>query len=185
MMQGHACELFLLPMHIPTLLPMSDCMPIPCMQLSLSELMSTNRDYAEKVEVSKSTEKILMLLAWDVKELDDLNQKGREFLSQCSIIEAKLIDPGYDAQADNLSRQLTSLSDSVCKYLRRVGKFTRVAATHVLVIVISTEESNQKPYALPVQCLAYRSLKDAEVRAISNKVIDAMTERKMKVAGLY
>ena len=51
--------------------------------------------------------------------------------------------------------------------------------------MISTEERSKKPYALPVQCLPYKGLKDGEVREIGNKVIQEMHKRNMKVAGKY
>lgn len=49
--------------------------------------------------------------------------------------------------------------------------------------MISPEERNKKPYALPVQCLAYDSLPDETVRSISNALIQEMSTRGMKVAG--
>ena len=49
--------------------------------------------------------------------------------------------------------------------------------------MISPEEQNSKPYALTVQCIAYESIKDSEIRAICNKLIKEMRARKMKVAG--
>ena len=50
-------------------------------------------------------------------------------------------------------------------------KFKRNAATHVLVIMISPEERSSKPYALPVQYIACRSLKDADVQTIANRTL--------------
>ena len=49
----------------------------------------------------------------------------------------------------------------------------------------STEERNRKPYALPVQCMPYKGLKDSEVMDIGNKVIQEMHKQGMKVAGMY
>ena len=51
--------------------------------------------------------------------------------------------------------------------------------------MISTEERNRKPYALPVQCLPYKGLKDSEIWDIGNKVIQEMHKRGMKVAGMF
>ena len=50
-------------------------------------------------------------------------------------------------------------------------------------MMISPEEYDVKPYAMPIQCLAYKSLKDDEVRQICNSVIEEMLARNMKVAG--
>ena len=49
--------------------------------------------------------------------------------------------------------------------------------------MISPEERNQKPYALPVQCMAYKGLSDSKVRELANKVITEMIKMKMKAAG--
>jgi len=56
---------------------------------------------------------------------------------------------------------------------------------HILVVVISPEQRLHKPYALSVQCIAYKSLKDKEVRNIANKLIKEMSARGMKVADDY
>ena len=69
--------------------------------------------------------------------------------------------------------------------MKSVTCHQRSAATQCLVVMISTEERNRKPYALPVQCMTYKGLKDSEVRDIGNKVIQEMDERGMKVAGMY
>ena len=53
-----------------------------------------------------------------------------------------------------------------------------------MVLMISSEQSTSKPYALPVQCIAYKSLKDSEVRKIANKLVKEMSLRGMKVAGI-
>ena len=49
--------------------------------------------------------------------------------------------------------------------------------------MISSECRNRKPYALPVQCLPVKGLKDKEVRAIVDAVIQEMVKRNMKVSG--
>ena len=53
-----------------------------------------------------------------------------------------------------------------------------------MVLMISPEQPTSKPYALPVQCIAYKSLKDSEVRKIANKLVKEMSLRGMKVAGI-
>ena len=50
--------------------------------------------------------------------------------------------------------------------------------------MISAEDRKKKPYAIPVQCIAYKGLKDAEVRNIANSIIREMHKRGMKVAGM-
>ena len=76
------------------------------------------------------------------------------------------------------------LYDLACTFVKRVTKYKRVAATHILVLMISPEQRTSKPYALPVQCIAYKSLKDSEVRKIANELVKEMSLRGMKVAGI-
>ena len=77
-----------------------------------------------------------------------------------------------------------SVREKLTMFVKRVSRYRRTPASHLLVVMISTEDRRRKPYALPVQCIAYRSLKDAEVRHIANRVIQEM-KRNMKVAGMF
>lgn len=122
-------------------------------------------------------------LAWDLRELSELNDLGRQLIVECATLEDKLMDGNYDKIADNLPSKLCSFRESTLSLLKRVTKYRRVAATHVLIVMISPEERNSKPYALTVQCIAYKSIKDSEMRGICNKLIKEMHGRKMKVAG--
>ena len=96
----------------------------------------------------------------------------------------KLNDPVYDTIENNLARQLTSLRSQMTTFVKRASRYRRNPAGHLLVIMISTEDRKRKPYAMPVQCIAYRSLKDAKIRCIANKVVQEMIQRGMKVAGM-
>lgn len=58
-----------------------------------------------------------------------------------------------------------------------------VLLLHVLVIIISIEACSKKPYALPIQCIPYTSLKDNELRGILNVIIKLMVEDGIKVTG--
>jgi hypothetical protein len=122
-------------------------------------------------------------LAWDVKELSDLNETGRELIVECTTLVEKLLDPRYDSIANNLANQISSFRERVLSFVKATTMYRREPATHILVILISPEERNKKPYALAVQCIAYKSIRDSEVRQICNKVVKEMAVRGMKVAG--
>ena len=62
-------------------------------------------------------------------------------------------------------------------------KYKRTAATHIFVLMISTQSRSKKPYALPVQCIPYVSMTHEHVRQILNNLISLMNERKMKISG--
>ena len=148
-------------------------------------LVKANNEYATKQQEGVSTEKLMMNLAWNVKDLSDLNDCGRKVIQECDIIKRRLDDCSYDRISTNFAKTISMLCDLACTFVKRVTKYKRVAATHVLVLMISAEQWTSKPYALLVQCIAYKSLKGSEVRKIANKLVKEMSLRGMKVAGMY
>ena len=42
----------------------------------------------------------------------------------------------------------------------------------------------KKRYAIPIQCIPYKSLTDAKVRECANKIICQMVKRDMKISGM-
>ena len=121
-------------------------------------------------------------LAWNVRELDHLNSSGRNLCTEISVLTDKLKDPTFDRKY--LPHKLEGIKIVTEEFIKGVTRQQRVAATHCLVIMISPEGRNRKPYAFPVQCLPYKGLKDKQVREITNKVVSEMTKRGMKVAGM-
>lgn len=121
----------------------------------------------------------MLKLSWDIQELTTLNDMGQHILVECQVLTDKLNDPVYNAIEDNLARRLLSLRQQMITYVKPVSRYRRNPASHLLVIMISTEDRRRKPYAMPVQCIAYRSLKDAKVRSIGNKVVQEMHKRGM------
>lgn len=149
-----------------------------------TDLVKVNNEYATKQQGGVSTEKLMMRLAWNIKDLSDLNECGRKVIQECDIIKQRLDDCSYDRISNNLAKTVSMLCDLARTFVKEVTKFKRVAATHVLVLMISPEQRASKPYALPVQCIAYKSLKDNEVRKIANELVKEMSLRGMKVAGI-
>ena len=94
-----------------------------------------------------------------------------------------LLQDDEDQIRVNTSRRLTQLKCALREIVKGFYRYRRTAATHVLVVMISTETRNKKPYALPIQCIPYTSFKDSEVRELLNVVIREMTLLGMKVAG--
>ena len=146
-------------------------------------LQERNKEYSEKQGTGAATQSMLKL-AWDVQELATINDMGRCILVECQVLLDKLNDPVYNAIEDNLARRLSSLRGQMTTFVKRVSRYRRNPASHLLVIMISTEDRRRKPYAMPIQCIAYRSLKDAKARSIANKVVQEMHKRGMKVAGM-
>ena len=100
---------------------------------------------------------------------------------QCFV--DKLKDDNTDRISENLPRILTTIKQRLKLFIQRSTRHKRTAATHLLVFMISPEERNKKPYAIPVQCIAYKGLADDKVRSLANIVIKEMAKRNMKVAG--
>ena len=60
----------------------------------------------------------------------------------------------------------------------------RIAATHLLVFMISPESCNKKPYAISVQCIPYSGMSENTIRGLANRLIAEMSARGMEVAGM-
>lgn len=147
-------------------------------------LKELNDEYCEK-QSSGSTDKVLFRLAWDLKELSSLNDMGRLLLADGEVLSDKASNPTYDKIRDNFASKLTAYRDKLTSFYASVTRYRRTAATHILIIMISPEDRKKKPYAIPVQCVPYKGLKDMEVRELINKVIQEMVNRGMKVAGMH
>ena len=146
-------------------------------------LQVKSKRYSEKQQAEKVNEKTMLELAWVVEELSKLSETGRQLTVDSKTLLDKSQDPKYDNVTDNFKRKLSTFKDQSVAFLKKGVKYKRTPATHALVVMISPEERNKKPYALPVQCLAYESLSDQAVLSIANKVIGELAKRGMKVAS--
>lgn len=146
-------------------------------------LRKADSEYSKKQEKGTATEKSLFKLAWDIKELEYLNSCGRQLRVNISVLTDKLKDPLLNRERENVAGKISKLRQDLRKFVKGITSHQRIAATHCLVIMISPEERSTKPYAIPIQCIPYKGLKDSEVRDIVNKVIKEMWDRDMKVAG--
>jgi len=148
------------------------------------ELSKANLAYSEKLQSERQKEKELIVLSWKVKELNDLGQTGRSLHSEVCQLRHNIQQGQCRWREDNVPRQLKVLRDKTVAFIMGITRHQRVPATHILVFMISNEDRNKKPYALPIQCIPYKGLSDAKVRELANKVIHEMVKRKMKVAGM-
>ena len=147
------------------------------------ELTSANNDYSLKLASGKTAEKTLRKLAWNVDDLSHLNDDARELLLDLQQLQRVADDGQAQFESINAPRKLGQLRKKLLNFLQGVYRFRRVAATHIFVMMISPEQRDRKPYALPVQCVPYTSLKHSTCRKLVNKIIGEMTKRGMKVAG--
>ena len=145
----------------------------------LTALAKANNAYSEKINGGKHKEKEMIALSWKVKELDDLGEKGRRLHSDIKDL-LKLRENNNEV---NVPSRLQTIRQHATAFVKGVVRHQRNAATHILVFMISPEERNKKPYALPVQCLPYKGISDAKVRMLADEIIQEMVKRNMKVAG--
>ena len=83
----------------------------------------------------------------------------------------------------NIPRKLTKIRSILCKVIQRMAHFRRSPATHIFVLMVSSDARDRKPYALPVQCLPYAGLKEMEVRRLVSSLCKEMVTLGMKVSG--
>ena len=113
------------------------------------------------------------------------------------VISPKIIleDSSTDIVGLNVSRKLYDLKKRLSEFVKGVFpiscllllglyKHKRTAATHIMVVMISSESRVRKPYALPVQCFSYVGITVNQMRAILDRVITAMKARNMAVNGI-
>ena len=92
-------------------------------------------------------------------------------------------DPVINLVDVNIARWLSNIRETVSSFIRDLSRHQRVAATHIFVMMISSERRNMKPYAIPVQCLPYHSISTQQRRNMVSQLIKEMASRGMKVAG--
>ena len=131
----------------------------------------------------KGSDKDMFELSWETQELSDLVNELTSIQPTISVMIEKLKGSQFNWQNDNVPRHLGSIRDTLVRIISSLSHFKRTAATHMFVVMISSELRNRKPYALPVQCLPYAGLKESDIRRIVKGVVQAMVDRNMKVCG--
>ena len=148
------------------------------------ELQKVSSTYAEKQRSKTIQEKEFFSLAWDIQELQRLNDKGRSLRTELSSTLDIVGYPQAMQQQCNLSRKLGSIRTNSTEFIKGIFKFKRVPATHIFVFMISSALRNLKPYALPIQCVPYKGLKEGDMRRMINTIVQEMVSMGMKVAGM-
>lgn len=146
------------------------------------ELTKANDTYSQKLETERHQQKVMITLSWKVKELNDLAENVRQVYTEIKALASRM-QVREGSREENIPRILQTIRQKAISFVKGVVRHQRTAATHVLVFMISNEERNKKPYALPIQCLPYKGLSDSKVRELANHIITEMVQRKMKVAG--
>ena len=83
----------------------------------------------------------------------------------------------------NVALQLDNIRESVSTFTRDLSRHQRSPASHIFVMMISSEQRNVKPYAVPVQCLPYHSINQQVMRQLVRNLMKEMKSRGMKISG--
>ena len=184
----HTCNLLLVNIHVHVATYTcssiaNDHVHVHVYHYAITALLQAQSAYKEKVESARTPQNILLKLAWNVHELEELTSSVCQLIVDISSLKDKLADPQYDTVKENTARTLKLLRSRMAETVTKLSKHQRTAATHIFVVMVSPESRNRKPYALPVQCLPIRALRVQQVRDIVHKLIALMVERQMNVAG--
>ena len=99
-------------------------------------------------------------LSWDVQELKNIDLECQQVCSELHHCIDSCRPESFQEQ--NIPRKLVEIRRKLCEIVKQIAHFRRTPALHVFMI--SLESRSKKPYALPVQCIPYCGLKDAELR---------------------
>ena len=164
--------------------------PITCVHVALDhfhifvELTIANDHYHDKLQSTQSSSnaKTLFDAGWKVEELSRLMSLCQKLIATIS----QLIEVVPDNSIDMIiAGQLSEMRDMVTTFIHDLSRHQRQVATHIFVLMISCEQRDAKPYAIPVQCLPYKSINQQHMREIVNNLMQEMISTGMKVAGKF
>ena len=103
--------------------------------------------YQAKLQVKTSSQTTLKELAWECVEVQALITQMHDIAADLkNIMSLSINDMAANLQISTTTRRV---------YLRNLYKKKRKAATHILVLMVSSERRIIKPYAMPVQFIPY------------------------------
>jgi len=148
---------------------------------TLVELQKANATYQEKLTAGRTAEQTMFNLSWDIEELNKVNSDCRKVFNELGCCINCCTDELF--QSHNVPSKLTNVRMELCEVVKRIAHFRRNPATHVFVMMVSSETREKKPYSLPVQCIPYAGLKETELRRLINDLCSKMSALGLKVSG--
>jgi len=112
-----------------------------------------------------------------------LNEQSRSLLVEISSLKERL--EGCQGPAVGMKAALEALQPRMKSLITAVTRHKRTPATHVLVTMISPNERNRKPYALPISCIPYVGLTETRARAHISQVVKQMCKQGLLVEGIF
>ncbi len=126
----------------------------------------------------------MFALCSSLDELKHLIENGRNLLVETKVLLDLVSANGTEVGAANLPRRLCNWKNKQTDFVKRLVRFKRTPATHIFVIMISSELRMSKPYALPVQCLSYTGMSEKDIRSLLLNLIGEMVKHGMVVRGM-
>lgn len=139
------------------------------------------KEYEEKRAKQRSSEAIMMALAWGLTGFEELSSQCAVFKDVIRHLKSRLQMPRHEQ--GNIKADVSSLRNDLLAYTKNLFGKKRTAATHLFVFMIADESRNMKPYAVPVRVLPFKSVKDKKVRELEKELRNMMTSIGMKVVG--
>lgn len=143
------------------------------------------KEYKKKFNCVTTPEETLKNANWNVVEFQTLLQQSQRLRQEYQVQLGQLENmASATPQAFRVVKSaIRDVSNDAKMYLRNLFKKKRTAATHVLVLMLSDERRQKKPYALPVRFVPYRSLRDQYVRDLTRGIKQHMTQRGLALVG--
>ena len=120
-----------------------------------------------------------------MEELTQLVDRLQTTITTVSSVTEMVADPTVNLVDANVARRLSYIRETVTSLVRDLTRQKRTPATHIFVLMISSELRDIKPYALPVQCVPYHSITQQQLRQLVSRLVNEMTSRGMNIAGQY
>lgn len=139
------------------------------------------------MKTGHAKQSVLSELAWEVEEYRSLVATCKNLIAKLENIQTFLKENPTEAQCVevNLASQMTTLGLLMPDFIKSVETKQREPATHALFFLISDEKRARKPYAVPVQYIAYSSLRDKDIRSLMHKIKEEMVNIGMTVVGKF
>lgn len=141
--------------------------------------------HTSKLQSGRAKQKTIFELAWNVEEHKILLQTCKALIERLKQIEDFMNARPTKTHCvqQNFAGQLSELRKQLPEFIKGVEMKHRQPATHALFFLISDERRAQKPYAVPVQYIAYSSMKDNDIRTLADKIKIEMVKLGMTVVG--
>lgn len=135
--------------------------------------------YERKRKQVNVSEEVLFALGWDLEGYSQLIQMNSSLSDMITEITCKLDSSGHASVSAGLSVLKKKLED----YAKGISMKKREVASHILLFMISDEQRNQKPYAVPVRFIKYKSITDEKLRNLEDELKERMKAMGMVPVG--